>query len=82
MLAPDSWSAYQRNTFSEPTLLDLPTERKALNFLTWDIWFPFINANFFDVPTTWFWCNKLLYIPALFFLFGTVFQYLRCYVWA
>ena len=52
MLAPDSWSAYQRNAFSEPTLLDLPTERKTLNFLTWDIWFPFINANFltFQLP--------------------------------
>ena len=45
ILAPDSWGAYQRNDFSEPRLLHLPIHRKALNSLTWDIWFPLINNN-------------------------------------
>ena len=43
--APDSWGAYQRNDFSEPRLLHLPIHRKALNSLTWDIWFSLINHN-------------------------------------
>ena len=37
--APDSSGAYQRNDFSEPRLFHLPIYRKALNSLTWDIWF-------------------------------------------
>ena len=40
ILAPDSWDTYQRNDFSEPRLLHLPTYRKVLNSLTW-------NTDFF-----------------------------------
>ena len=35
--------AYERSDFSEPRLLHLLIHRKALNALTWDIWFPLIN---------------------------------------
>ena len=52
ILAPESWGAYQRNDFSEPSLLHPPIHRKALNSLTWDIWFSLINNNLFDVQTT------------------------------
>ena len=38
ILVPDSWDAYKRNDFWELRLLHLPIHRKALNFLTWDIW--------------------------------------------
>ena len=44
--APDSWGAYQRDDFSEPRLLHLPIHRKALNSLTWDIWFPYLTILF------------------------------------
>ena len=50
-LAPDSWGEDQRNDFSEPRLLHLPIHRKALNSLTWDNWFSFINSNLlFRIP--------------------------------
>ena len=39
ILASDSWGAYQRNDSSDPI------HRKALNSLTWDIWFSLINNN-------------------------------------
>ena len=39
ILAPDSWGVSRKNDFSEPRLLHLPTHRKGLNSLTWDIWF-------------------------------------------
>ena len=39
ILASDSWGAYQKNDFSEPRLMHPPIHRKALNSLTWDIWF-------------------------------------------
>ena len=45
MLPPDSWAAYERNAFSKPRLSHLPIHRKALNSLTWDIWFSLINNN-------------------------------------
>ena len=45
ILAQDSWDAHERNGFSEPRLLYLPIYRKALYFLTWDIWFSLINNN-------------------------------------
>ena len=41
-LAPYSQGAYQRNDFSEPRLLHLLMFRKALNSLTWNIWFSLI----------------------------------------
>ena len=40
-LAPASWGVYERNDFSGPRLLHLPVRRKALNSLTWVIWFSF-----------------------------------------
>ena len=44
-LAPDSWAACQRNDFSDPRLSHLTIYRKALNSLTWNIWFSFIKSN-------------------------------------
>ena len=41
---PDSWGAYQRNDFSELTLLHVPKHRKVLNSLTWDT-YSSINSN-------------------------------------
>ena len=64
ILAPESWGAYQRNDFSEPRLLHLPIHRKALNSLTWDVWFSLINSNLLM-----FWplglCCKNSHIPWL-----------------
>ena len=51
-LAPGSWDAYEINNFREPRLLDLPIHGKALNSLTWDIWFSFINSHLFGVQAT------------------------------
>ena len=50
ILAPDNWGAYQRNNFSDPQLLHPPIYRKALDSLTWDIWFslnylPFVAGS-------------------------------------
>ena len=45
ILTPESWDAYERDTFREPSLLHLPIYRKALNFLMWDIWFSLISNN-------------------------------------
>ena len=39
ILAPDRWGAYGRKDFREPRLSHLLIHRKALNFVTWDIWF-------------------------------------------
>ena len=44
-LAPESWGADQRDDFIESRLLHLPIHRKALNSLTWDVWFSLINSN-------------------------------------
>ena len=59
-LAQDMWGAYERKDFSEPRFLYLPTHRKALNSLTWDIWFSLINNNLlmFRLPAL---VTKLLY---------------------
>ena len=53
-LAPDIWGTHQRKDFSEPRLLHLPIYRKALNSLTWDIWFSF-TIIFYALygQTTW-----------------------------
>ena len=45
LLGPDSWGAYKRNDFNELRLLHLPIHRKALNSLTWNVWFSLINSN-------------------------------------
>ena len=45
VLAPDSWDAYESDDFRDPRLLHFPIHRKALNSLTWDIWFSLINNN-------------------------------------
>ena len=47
ILALDRWGTYQRNDFREPRLLHLPIHRKALNSITWDIWFSLINNHLF-----------------------------------
>ena len=52
ILAPDSWEAYERSDFTDPGLLHLPIYTKALNSLTWDIWFPLIYKNTFDAQAT------------------------------
>ena len=51
-LAPDSWKALERNDFREPRFSHLPVHRKALNSLTWDIWFSLINNHL--------WCSDYL----------------------
>ena len=55
---------HQRNDFSELRLLHLPTHKKALNSLTWDIWFSLINNNLltFQLPAL---CCKNSYISWL-----------------
>ena len=45
ILALDSSGEYQRNNFNKPRLLHLPIHRKALNSLTWDVWFSLIRIN-------------------------------------
>ena len=45
MLAPGSWDVEDRNDFSEARCWPLPIHRRALNFLTWDIWFSLINNS-------------------------------------
>ena len=57
LLTPDSWDAYERNDFSQPKLLHLPIHRKALNFLTWDIWFPLIINKFLMVRLPALFCT-------------------------
>ena len=59
-LAPDSWKALERNDFREPRFSHLPVHRKALNSLTWDIWFSLINNNLlkFRLPVP---CCQFLY---------------------
>ena len=44
---PRCWDACEGNGFSEPTLLHLPTQRKALNSFTWKTWFSLIHNNLF-----------------------------------
>ena len=60
ILAPDNWDACERNDFSEPRLLHLLIHTKALNSLTWDVWFSLINNKFlmFRPPAL---CCKLLF---------------------
>ena len=43
--APGNWDADEWNDFSEPRCLRLPIYRRALNALTWDIWFSIINNH-------------------------------------
>ena len=43
VLAQNSSDTHERKDFREPKLLHLPIYRKALNFLTWVIWFSLIN---------------------------------------
>ena len=69
-LALDSWDANQRNDFSEPRLLHLPIHRKALDSLTWDVWFSLINSNLlmFQLPGFFFCKNSFVswLLPYLF----------------
>ena len=78
--APDSWDAYERNDFSEPTLLHFsPTHKRVLNLITWDIWFSLIDNNIlmFRLPAL---CCKLLHnlIPPLTSLEQFSQGHLRC----
>ena len=45
-LAPESWSAHQRDGFSGPRLLQLPIHRKALHSLIGQIWFLWLTVIF------------------------------------
>ena len=60
-LAPDTWGAYQENDFSEPRLLHHPTYRKALNSLTWGIWFSIINSNILTFRLPALCCKTPIY---------------------
>ena len=61
-LAPYSQGAYQRNDFSEPRLLHLLMFRKALNSLTWNIWFSLIyKKKAFDIYTTCLCCKTYVW---------------------
>ena len=75
------WGAYQRTDFNEPWLLQLPTPRRGLRSLNWDIWFSLINSDLliFQLPDL---CSKNSYIPwPLPDLLGVVSHtYLRCWV--
>ena len=51
LLALDCWDGYKRNDSREPRLLHLPIPRKALNCLTWKIWFYLAII---------FWCSDYL----------------------
>ena len=64
MLAFDSRDAYERNDFNNPRLLYLPIHRRALNSLTWDVYFSLINGNLMFTLLAPL-CYKLLYILTL-----------------
>ena len=69
-VAPDSWSAYEGNEFSEPRGLHLPIHR-ILNSLTWYL--------VFDVQTACSLCCKLVYSLTSPHLLEAVFpELLRC----
>ena len=78
ILAPESWGAYHRNDSRELRLSYLTIYRKALNFLTWDIWFSLINNNLLTSDYLPFIAK--LYILALSLEFSKQFSqgYLRC----
>ena len=44
-IAQDSWDAYQRNDSNKPRVLDFPIHKKALNSLTWVMWFSLMNNS-------------------------------------
>ena len=48
-LSHNSWSAYQRNDFSEPRFLNLLILRKEQNSLPWGIWFCPLLQNFYII---------------------------------
>jgi len=73
MLALDSRDAYERNDFNNPRLLYLPIHRRALNSLTWDVYFSLINGNLMFTLLAPL-CYKLLYILlSLLFIFSFIF---------
>ena len=81
ILAPGSWGAYQRNDFSVARLMHLSIHRKALNSLTWEIWFNFINSNLLMFQPSGFVAKSPIYPGSPHFLFRTVsHHYLRCCV--
>ena len=46
ILAPDRWTTFERNDFSEPRLLHLPIYREVLNSLIGNAWFSFSSVQF------------------------------------
>ena len=63
-MAPESWVAYEGEAVGGPSLLHLPTHRKVLSSLTWDIWFYLTHKNNFHVQTTWLlWQTSQTWLP-------------------
>ena len=59
---PHSWDACERSDFREPRLLHIPTHRKVLKPLTWDVWFSLTNDDLlmFRLPVL---CCKASILP-------------------
>ena len=58
-LALDSWGADPRTNISQPGLLKLPMLRKALNSLTWDVWFSLITSKLFRSQLPGLYCTNI-----------------------
>ena len=67
----NSWGMYQRHDFSEPRLLYLPIHRKAVNSLTWDVWFSLISNTLLMFQLPGFCCKDSYISWLVFHLFRT-----------
>ena len=77
-LALNSWGAYQRNDFSEPRFLHLPSYCNVLNSLIWDIWFSLINNYLLRFQPPGLCCKNSCVSRLFLYLFQVVPQsYLR-----
>ena len=73
ILILDVLRCHERNDFNEPRLLHLPVYRKALNFLTSDAWFSFINIYLLMFQLPGLCCKTPIYPgPSLNFNFRAV----------
>ena len=80
-LAWDSQNANERDDFSESRLLHLTIHTKALNSLTWDIWFSLIHKILLNFRLPTLWCKPLYnQIPPPTSLEQFSQSYLRCYL--
>ena len=70
ILAPDRWG--ERNDFSQPWFLHLPIHRKALNSLTWDVWFSLVYSNLLMFRPPGLFCKNFYISWLLPYLFRTV----------